>query len=329
MDGQAKLGLVTGTSNVGFAKAVAKELGIGVTLHGVANRFSDGEIKVQLPDNIRGADVFIIQSIQPPGDNLLELLIMIDAAKRASAGRVTAVIPYFGYARQDRKDKPRTPITAKLIADLIVTAGADRVLFVDLHTDTIEGFFSARDIKVDKVLGIEEVFRYALRYLGTMGINLQDLVLGAPDVGATALIKKLTEGKINLRMVIIDKRRPKPNESEVTNVIGDVEGATVLFLDDMVDTAGTITNAAVALKEKGAKQIFAAATHPVLSGPAIERLQKSPIEKLFVSDTFPLSAEKQIEKIEVISLAKLVADAIFRTHHNESISALFQKPIQL
>lgn len=273
-------------------------------------RFSDGEIWVKFQDNIRGRDVFIVQSTMPPAENLLELLIMIDAAKRASANRVTAVMPYFGYARQDRKDQPRVAITAKLIANLITTAGADRVITMDLHASQIQGFF---DIPFDHLYA-SPVFSNIFKE------NFENLVVVSPDVGGIKIARSYAK-RLNAGLVVIDKRRPKPNVVEVMEVIGDVNDKNVLLVDDLIDTGGTFINAVKALKERGAKEIFGAVTHPLLSGEAVQKILNCQIAKLYVTDTIPLSVES--EKIIVRSASGLFAEAIIRSHRNESISSLF------
>lgn len=273
-------------------------------------RFSDGEIWVKFQDNIRGRDVFIVQSTMPPAENLLELLIMIDAAKRASANRVTAVMPYFGYARQDRKDQPRVAITAKLIANLITTAGADRVITMDLHASQIQGFF---DIPFDHLYA-SPVFSNIFKE------NFENLVVVSPDVGGIKIARSYAK-RLNAGLVVIDKRRPKPNVVEVMEVIGDVKDKNVLLVDDLIDTGGTFINAVKALKERGAKEIFGAVTHPLLSGEAVQKILNCQISKLYVTDTIPLSVES--EKIIVRSASGLFAEAIIRSHRNESISSLF------
>ncbi len=275
-------------------------------------RFSDGEIWVKYGENIRGAEVFIIQPTNPPSDNLLELLIMVDAAKRASAKRITAVIPYFGYSRQDRKDQPRVSITAKLAANLITVAGADRVMTMDLHAAQIQGFF---DIPFDHLYG-SSIFS------GLFNNVNKNLVVVSPDVGGIKIARSYAK-RLHANLVVIDKRRPKQNQAEVVNIIGDVENKDVLLVDDLIDTAGTFVNAVEALKNKGAKEIYGAITHPLLSGPAFERIQKSELKKLFVSDTIPLKSDKHSDKIEVISASGIFAEAIRRTFNNESISSLF------
>ncbi|HMN48210.1 MAG TPA: ribose-phosphate pyrophosphokinase [Ignavibacteriaceae bacterium] len=299
-----------GNSNIPLANKIVDSIGIPLGALEV-KRFSDGEIWVKYGENIRGREVFLIQSTNPPAENLMELLIMIDAARRASAKRITAVIPYFGYARQDRKDQPRVSITAKLMANLITKAGADRVMTMDLHASQIQGFF---DIPVDHLYG-SSIF---LNYLSSLSDNL---AVVSPDVGgikiARAYAKMLHSG-----LIVIDKRRPKQNLAEVMNIIGEVEDKDILLVDDLIDTAGTFVGAAKALKEKGAKQIFGAVTHPLLSGPAFERINSGEIDKLFVTDTINFDPNKS-EKIKTLTAAPLFAEAILRTFNNESISSLF------
>lgn len=303
--------IFSGSSNLPLARRIAEK--IGVRLGEIElKRFSDGEIWVKYGENIRGRDIFIIQSTNPPSDNIMELLIMLDAAKRASAKRITAVIPYFGYSRQDRKDQPRVSITAKLMANLITEAGADRVIAMDLHASQIQGFF---DIPFDHLYG-SSVF---LNQLNNLSDNLSVV---SPDVGgikiARAYAKMLHSG-----LIVIDKRRPKQNEAEVMNIIGEVEGKDILIVDDLIDTAGTFVGAVNALKEKGARKIFGAITHPLLSGKAYERLNAcDALEKLYVSDTIKTDSSA-CKKISVISSDELFAEAIIRTHNNESISSLF------
>ena len=278
-------------------------------------QFSDGEVRCQLQENVRGSDVFIIQSTCcPVNRSIMELLIMIDAAKRASAARITAVIPYFGYARQDKKDAPRVPISAKLVADMLTTAGADRILSMDLHAGQIQGFFN---VPVDHLYAAP----VAVGHVRTMG--LEELVLVAPDAGAVerarAIAKRLQAG-----LAIIDKRRPSPNKAKAMNVIGDVEGCTALLYDDLVDTAGTLTEGAEALKKAGAKEVYAFATHPVLSGPAVGRITDSAFKKVMVTDTIPLSEEAAAcPEILVLSVAELFSEVIRNTHEETSVSSLF------
>jgi len=277
-------------------------------------KFSDGEISVSLWETVRGIDVYIIQpTCDPVNDNLMELLIMIDAMKRASAGRINAVIPYYGYARQDRKAKARDPITAKLVANLLTAAGADRVLSMDLHANQIQGYF---DIPVDHLVGMPILAKYFKEK------NLDDVCVVSPDHGSVTRARNMAEF-LNCPIAIVDKRRPEPNKSEIMNIIGDIEGKNCIILDDMIDTAGTITNAANAISEMGAKNVFAAATHPVLSGPAIERLEQSAICEVVLLNTLPVSEEKKIEKMTFLSVAPLFAEAMTRVFTNVSISKLF------
>ena len=278
------------------------------------SKFSDGEISVGLGESVRGCDCFIIQSTcDPVNDNLMELLIMIDAMKRASAGRISAVMPYYGYARQDRKAKARDPITAKLVADMLVAAGADRVLTMDLHAAQIQGYF---DIPVDHLVGLPLLRKYFAKEDPT------DLVIVSPDHGSVPRARNMAE-PLGCPIAIVDKRRPEPNKSEIMNIIGDIEGKNCILVDDMIDTAGTITNAANALKNLGAKSVQACATHAVLSGPAIERIEESAIEKLVLLNTMPIPQEKMLPKMKVLSVGPLFAEAINRIHTNDSISKLF------
>ena len=280
-------------------------------------QFSDGEIYVNNYETVRGSDVFIVQSTcDPVNNNLMELLIMIDAFKRASAGRITAVIPYYGYARQDRKAKARDPISAKLVADLITCAGADRVLTMDLHAAQIQGFFN---IPLDHLLGVPRLYPY---FKEKFKDNMDDVVVVSPDFGSVTRARNFARG-LDVPIAIIDKRRPKPNVSEVMNIIGDIKDKRVIMVDDMIDTAGTITHGAQALMDRGAKEVFACCTHPVLSGPAIERIENSPIKELVVLDTIELPEEKKIDKIKVISVADLFAEAIKRIYADISVSPLF------
>lgn len=279
--------------------------------------FSDGEIKVQIGENIRGRDVFLVNSTCPPVNrHLMELLILVDAAKRASAERVTTVLPYFGYARQDRKDKARVPITAKLVANLLTAAGSDRVIAVDLHSGQLQGFF---DIPVDH-LAADVVFS---KYMQQVGVS-DDLVVVSPDTGSVARARQFAND-LGVRLVIVDKRRPKANETEVMNIIGEIEGCHALIFDDMIDTAGTLVKAAKALKDQGAVSVRACATHPVFSGEAINNLKKSPIEELIVTDSIPLSQEAISNlNVRVLTLAPLIGEAIRRIHKDESVSSLFK-----
>jgi len=277
--------------------------------------FSDGEIFVEINENVRGVNCFVVQpTCAPVNQNLMELLIMIDALKRASAGSIVAVIPYFGYARQDRKVKPRTPISAKLVADLLTAAGADRVVSVDLHAGQIQGFFN---IPVDHLFAMPVMIEYLRQHHG------KDSVLVSPDAGGVERARAYSK-RLNATLAIIDKRREKANVSEVIHIIGDVKGKDAILVDDMIDTAGTLTNAARALMEAGARTVSACATHAVLSGPAIERIEKSPLVEVAVTDTIPLRAEaKACSKIKQLSVARLLGEAIKRIHHGDSISSLF------
>ena len=304
--------LFSGNSNRPLAEAIARKL--NTELGGIdVSTFSDGEISIHIEETVRGRDLFIIQSTcAPVNDNLMELLIMIDAAKRASAGRITAVMPYFGYARQDRKARSRDPITAKLVANLITAAGADRVLTMDLHAEQIQGFF---DIPVDNLLGGPTLCNYFAKE-GNID------VIVSPDVGSVKRARKVAE-KFGVPIAIIDKRRPKANVMEVMNIIGDVNGKRCLMIDDMIDTAGTICQGAQALKDAGATEIYAACTHAVLSGPAVERLEKSAITKLVMLDTIHLPDEKMREKFSILSTADIFAAAIENVYLDKPMSKLY------
>ena len=310
--------IFAGNSNRELAEEIAKKLNkkLGDAEIG---RFSDGEISVKINETVRGADVFVVQSTcHPVNENLMELLIMIDAFKRASAGRITAVIPYYGYARQDRKARARDPITAKLVANLITSAGADRVLTMDLHAPQIQGFF---DIPLDHLIGVPILARYFLE-----NVELENAVVVSPDLGSVTRARNFAT-KLDLPLAIVDKRRPKANVAEIMNIIGDVKDKTAIMVDDMIDTAGTIVAAAQALMDYGAKEIYACCTHPVLSGPAVERIQNSPIKELIVLNTIPLPPEKRIDKIKVLSVADLFAEAINRIYEDVAISTLFDEYI--
>ncbi|MEF9983859.1 MAG: ribose-phosphate pyrophosphokinase [Oscillospiraceae bacterium] len=308
----------TANSNPKVAAEIAKLLGLSLGKCEVKT-FSDGEIAVSITESVRGSDVFVVQSTcNPVNNNLMELLIMIDAFKRASAGRVTAVIPYFGYARQDRKAKARDPISAKLVADLITTAGADRVLTMDLHASQIQGFFN---IPVDHLLGVPLLAPYFKSKFE--GINPADIVTVSPDLGSVTRARKFAE-RIDASLAIIDKRRPKANVCEVMNIIGDVEGKIAILVDDMVDTAGTLCNAAEALvKVGGAKEVYACATHGVLSGPALERINSSIIKEFVCLDTIPLPENELTGKIVALPVAEVFAEAIARIYGNQPVSPLF------
>ncbi|MCI6299030.1 ribose-phosphate pyrophosphokinase [Campylobacter sp.] len=301
----------SGTANQELSRQIAKYLGIPLSEASI-KRFSDGEISVQIGESVRGKDVFIIQSTCAPTDtNLMELLILTDAIKRSSASTVTAVIPYFGYARQDRKAAPRVSITAKLVANMIEIAGIDRVVTMDLHAGQIQGFF---DIPVDNLYGTITFINYLKNK------HLSNPIVASPDIGGVARARSLAK-QLNLDLAIIDKRREKANESEVMNVIGDANGKDVILIDDMVDTAGTLIKAAAAFKERGATSVTAFCTHPVLSGPAYERIATGAIDELVVTDTIPL--KEQNEHIKVISVAPLFAEVIRRVYHDESVNNLF------
>jgi ribose-phosphate pyrophosphokinase len=309
-----RIRVFSGNSNVALAEKICGNLGVPLGKASVTT-FSDGETRVEINENVRGMDVFIIQSSCPPVNvTLMELLIMIDAMKRASADRITAVIPYYGYARQDRKVTPRAPITAKLIADLITTAGAQRVLSMDLHAGQIQGFFN---IPVDNLFATPVLLDY-------MKKNFQDdIVIVSPDTGGVERARAFGS-RLGVNLAIIDKRREGPNEAQVMNIIGHVRDKKAVILDDMIDTAGTVVQAATALKEAGALEVFVCATHPVLSGPAIERLEKSDIKEVVVTDTIPLHPKAQACKcIKVLSVASLLSEAVRRIYYNDSISSLF------
>jgi ribose-phosphate pyrophosphokinase len=312
MDNQLKF--FTGNSNPLLAEQICAYMNTEMGAIQV-RRFSDGEIFVEIGENVRGKDIFVMQSTcTPVNDNLMELLIIIDALRRASARRITAVMPYYGYARQDRKVAPRVPISAKLVADLITTAGARRVLTMDLHAGQIQGFFN---IPVDNLFAAPVLLSYIKEHFQ------DNLVIVSPDVGGVERARAFAK-RLNAQIAIIDKRRERPNSSEVMNIVGEVKGSTVVLLDDMVDTAGTLTKAAVALSEKGAKMIYGCATHAVLSGPALERIMNSPLDRLVVTDTIPL--QKNIEicpKIKALSVAPLLGEAIKRIHDEDSVSSLF------
>lgn len=307
--------IFAGNSNRDLAEEIAEKIGLPLGIATVG-KFCDGETQVNIGEVVRGSDVFIIQSTcTPVNDNLIELLVMIDALKRASAGRITAVVPYFGYARQDRKARARDPITAKLVANLITIAGADRVLTMDLHVPQIQGFF---DIPVDHLVGLPII----AKYLKEKFHDDDDVVIVSPDVGGVTRARKLAE-LLDAPIAIIDKRRPKANESEVMNVIGDVEGKKVILVDDLIDTAGTLTGAIEVLLNLGAEEAYACCTHGVLSGPAIERMKKSRIKELLVLNTIPLVENKYPEKVKSLSVAELFAEAIERIYGDMSISKLF------
>lgn len=307
--------IFAGNSNRPLAQEIAEKIGLPLGVATVG-KFSDGEVNVNIGEVVRGSDVFIIQSTcSPVNDNLIELLVMIDALKRASAGRITAVIPYYGYARQDRKAKARDPISAKLVANLITTAGADRVLTMDLHAPQLQGFF---DIPLDHLLGVPLLAEYFREKFD----GVDDVVVVSPDIGSVTRARKFGE-KLDIPLAIIDKRRPKANVSEIMNIIGDVRDKRVVLVDDLIDTGGTIVNAANALMEIGAKEVYACCTHAVLSGPAIERIANSEIKELVALNTITLPEEKRIDKIKQLSVATIFAEAIERIYGDMSISTLF------
>jgi len=308
-----ELGLFTGRANPVLAKKMAEYLGISLGRIEITS-FSDKEVYVRIKENVRGKDIFLVQSTSPPvNENLMELLIMIDAFQRASAKRITAVIPYYGYARQDRKDEPRVPITAKLVANLISTAGTDRVLTMDLHAAQIQGFF---DIKVDHLFAAPVLIEDFLKK------NLKDLVVLSPDMGGIRRARAYAK-RLNASLAIIDKRRPSADKAEVINVVGRVKGREVPIVDDIVDTAGTLIAAIRVLEKKGARAIYASSTHPVLSGDAYERIEDSPLKGLVVTDTIPLRQGKVKTKLKVLSIASLLGEAVRRIHENKSVSSLF------
>jgi ribose-phosphate pyrophosphokinase len=306
--------LFAGNSNLELAQAICPHIGIRLG-DAEVKTFSDGEIRVEIKENVRGKDVFVLQSTcSPVNDHLVELLLMIDAFKRSSAQRITVVIPYYGYARQDKKVTPRVPISAKLVADLITTAGAKRVITMDLHAGQIQGFFN---IPVDNLFAAPVLLEYIKENLKN------DAVIVSPDAGGVERARAFAK-RLDTQLAIIDKRRPAPNMAQAMNVVGDVEGRRTVILDDMVDTGGTLCQAAAALKEHGALEVHACCAHPVLSGPAIERISDSEIQTLVVTDTIPLSEKaKGCEKIRVLSVSKLLAEAIHRCHTGSSVSSLF------
>ncbi|HFU6525342.1 TPA: ribose-phosphate diphosphokinase [Listeria monocytogenes] len=310
-----KLKIFSLNSNRELAEEIAKEVGIELGKSSVTH-FSDGEIQINIEESIRGCHVYAIQSTSNPvNQNLMELLIMIDALKRASAATINIVMPYYGYARQDRKARSREPITAKLVANLIETAGATRMITLDMHAPQIQGFF---DIPIDHLNAVRLLSDYfSERHLG------DDLVVVSPDHGGVTRARKMAD-RLKAPIAIIDKRRPRPNVAEVMNIVGNVEGKVCIIIDDIIDTAGTITLAAKALREAGATKVYACCSHPVLSGPAMKRIEESPIEKLVVTNSIALPEEKWIDKMEQLSVAALLGEAIVRVHENASVSSLFE-----
>lgn len=309
-----ELKLFSGNANLPLAREISNYLGIRLG-EATVSSFSDGEIRVKIDENVRGSDVFLVQSCcTPVNDSIMELLIMMDALKRSSATRVTAVLPYFGYARQDRKDEPRVPITAKLVADLITTAGADRVLTMDLHAGQIQGFFN---IPVDNLYALPVLLDYMVKQSGT------NLVVVSPDAGGVERARAFAK-RLQANLAIIDKRREGPNNARVMNIIGDVSGRDALLVDDLIDTAGTVIQAAQACKDQGARRVWAGCTHPVLSGQAMERLTQSCLDEVVVTNTIPLQGkDQQYPKLRVLSVAPLLGEAISRIHEEESVSSLF------
>lgn len=303
-------------ANIPLAKEVAKSLGVELSKCSV-KKFSDGEVSINIEESVRGCEVFIIQSTSDPvNDNLMTLLIMIDALRRASVDTINVVIPYYGYARQDRKARSREPITAKLIANLLQVAGADRIIALDLHALQIQGFF---DIPVDHLMAAPIIANYFKNKIP----NMEDVVVVSPDHGGVTRARKLADA-LNTPIAIIDKRRPKPNVAEVMNIVGNIEGKTCILIDDIIDTAGTITLGAKALKERGAKEVYASCSHAVLSGQALERIEESPIKELVYANTIHIPEEKKLDKMVPLCVGDLIAKAIYRIHHNEPVSVLFE-----
>ena len=308
-----ELKIITGNANIELAKQITKELGVELS-GATVSRFSDGEVQVKIVDNVRGTDCYIIQPTSAPvNENLMELLIIADALKRASAKRITAVVPYYGYARQDKKSEPRVPITARLVANLFATAGITRVLTMDLHAGQVQGFF---DVPVDHLYSKPVLLNYFKEK------NLSDIVIVSPDAGGVERARAFAK-HFNADLVIVDKRRPRPNEASIMNIIGEVKDKTCIILDDLVDTAGTLAKVADVIKAKGATRVFAAASHGVLSGNAKQRIQNSSIEELVITDSIPLLKDGPIDKIHVLSIAPISAKAITGIFKDESISALF------
>ena len=312
MNGQLKI--FSGNANPELAKKISKFLKVPLG-DALVTTFSEGEIRVKINEDVRGRDVFIVQPTCPPtNNNLTELLIMIDAMKRASARRITAVIPYFGYARQDRKDQPRVPISAKLVANILESAGADRILTMDLHASQIQGFF---DIPMDHLFAVNTVVDYVAKK------KMKNLVIASPDVGGIKMARAYAK-RMNAHLAIVDKRRIDDQHTETMSILGEVKGKNIIIVDDLVATASSICEAAQALKKAGALKIYAAVTHPILSGPAIDRVKKSPIEEFIISDSIPLDASKKDPVFRVLSVAPLLGEAIRRIHQEESVSSLFK-----
>ncbi len=307
------LKLLTGTSNRELAEEVARYLGVSIS-DMLVTQFSDGEVRVRINESIRGADVYVFQSLSyPANQHIMELLLIVDALRRSSAGRITAVIPYFAYARQDRQDKPRTPISARLLADLVTVAGTQRVVTMDLHSPQIQGFF---DIPVDHLSAMPVIYDYMKRNL-----ILENPIVVSPDAGGVERARQLAN-RLGCSIAIIYKRRPEPNKAEVLDVVGDIEGKEAIIVDDLIDTAGTMVAAANMLINRGARRVLACATHGVFSGPAVERLTNSPIEQVIITNTIPMG-DKMFAKLRVVSVAPLLGEAIKRIHEEESVSSLF------
>jgi len=307
------LKIFTGSAHPDLGEAIARSLKMPLGRAHLA-RFSDGEVWFQIQDNVRGADVFVVQPTAPPvNENLMELLVMLDAFKRSSASRITAVIPYYGYARQDRKDKPRVPISAKLVADLLSTAGTDRILTMDLHASQIQGYF---DVPVDHLFAAPVIIEHVLK------MELPALTVVSPDAGGVERARAYAK-RLDAALAIVDKRRDAPNVAEVHNVIGEVEGRTCLIVDDIVDTGGTLAKVAEAIKAAGAREVLASSSHAVLSGHAVEKIEKSPLSKLIVTNSIPLAPEKRSDKIVSLSIAKLLGRAIKNIHDETSVTSLF------
>ncbi len=308
------LKLLVGSGNPALSGEIAKHLGVDPAKSTIT-RFADGEIFVRIDENVRGNDVFILQPTNPPAENIMELLLLIDAVKRASAARITCVMPYYGYSRQDRKDQPRVAIGAKVVANMIVGAGANRVVGLDFHQHQLQGFF---DVPVDHLYAAPVFVSHYKKK------NLHDLVVVAPDVGSAKMARGFAK-RLNGSLAIIDKRRPKPNQSEVVNVVGEVEGRDCLLTDDMIDTAGTVSEASRALKDLGAKDVYVCATHALLSGPAVERLSNAPITEVTVTDTVRIPEEKRFPQLHVLSVGELLSKAIRYIHSEQSVSSLFEQ----
>lgn len=315
MESTSDLEIFTGTSSQKLAADIAGAIGVPLG-RAIVTRFADGEIRVKIEESVRGKDVFLVQSgCCPVNESVMELLIMLDACRRASARRITAVIPYYGYSRQDKKVKPREPITAKLLANLITCAGADRILTVDLHAGQLQGFF---DVPVDHLYAGPIIADYLKKSV----LKKNDTVVVSPDVGGVPRARAMAE-VLGAPIAIIAKRRPEPNRAEIIEIIGDVAGKVAIMTDDMIDTGGSVVLGARSLMDRGAKEVYACCTHPVLSGDAVQKLQESPLKKIIVTDTIPLAPEKAIDKIVQLSVARLLADAIKRIHSGKSVSSLF------